>query len=179
MKATSLTLLLLLTFTCEGCVSTRASGAAAAAIDSVSPPLQNGIYAVLKEASAPTTAPGEDISRVVLAYDRRKYGLSPQSEPLTYVTVDRNGFVPLIIEGTPTIRKDASGRSMLTVSLAHEQAKLLEAFTRTHLGGRIATVIDGEIITLHKIRSVIVGGEVQMTRCSDDGCQIVRAKLAK
>ncbi len=43
----------------------------------------------------------------------------------------------------------------------------------------MATVLDGEIITLSKIRDVIVGGEVQMTRCSGDACKVVRAKLAK
>jgi hypothetical protein len=178
-KAAASVVLLLLACACAGCASTRGSDPAAAATGNASPPLPNGIYAVLAETSTPTLAPGEGVSPVVLAYDRSKYGLAPATEPLTYVTVDRSGFVPLILTGTPEMLKDDNGRSMLRISLAHEQAKALEDFTRAHLGGRIATILDGEIITLHKIRGVIVGGEIQMTRCTDDACVIVRAKLVK
>ncbi len=116
---------------------------------------------------------------MVLIYDRSKYGNAPQNEPLTYVTVNTNGFVPLILKEAPQLEKDRDGRSMLRIRLAHDQAQSLEEFTKAHLGARVATVLDGEIITLNKIRSVIVGGEVQMTRCTDDACKIVRAKLAK
>jgi hypothetical protein len=178
-KATASVFLLLLACIGAGCTSTRGPEPAVGAIGSVSPPLHNGIYAVLAEAATPTSSPNEGISPVVLAYDRKKFGLVPATEPLTYVTIERSRFVPLIVKGTPELQKDGNGRSRLKISLAHEQAQALEDFTRAHLGGKIATVLDGEIITLHKIRSVIVGGEVQMTRCTDDACVIVRAKLAK
>ena len=85
----------------------------------------------------------------------------------------------MIIEDAPIMQKDPAGRSMLQFSLAHEQAKALEDFTRAHLEGRVATILDGEIVTFNKIGTVIVGGEVQMTRCSDGACEIMRAKLAK
>ncbi len=179
MKAPRFLFIQLLIVTCGGLLSTRAADPTAPATNSISPPLRNGIYAVLNEATTPPPTSGAASSQVVLIYDRRKYGEAPQNEPPVYVTVDRSGFVPLVIQGTPKLQKDANGRSMLSISLAHEQAKLLEDFTRAHLGGRVATVLDGEIITLNKIRSVIVGGEVQMTRCSDDACRIVRAKLTK
>ena len=163
-----------------GCTYSRTiHSQSGAATNAISQPLPNGIYAVLKQAATPTSTPGEGSSHIVLVYDRRKYGEAPENEPLTYVTVDRNAFVPLIVEGTPNLQKDDAGKSVLRISLARDQVKELEDFTRAHLGERVATVLDGEIITLNKIRSVIVGGEVQMTRCSDDACKIVRAKLAK
>jgi preprotein translocase subunit SecD len=136
------------------------------------------MYEVLGEAATPPTS-YLDASHMVIAYDRRKYSQAPENEPLSYVTIDRDSFVPLLIEGTPRLGTDPNGRSMLSITLARDQAKRLEDFTRAHLGGRVATILDGEIITLNKIRAVITGGEVQMTRCTDEACQFVRAKLVK
>jgi preprotein translocase subunit SecD len=95
------------------------------------------------------------------------------------VAIDSCSYVPLIIEGTPQTQPDGRGKSVLLVSLKEENAKMLEDFTRSHLGGRVATVVDGEIISLNKIRAVIVGGNLQMTRCTDNACEIIRAKLIK
>ena len=77
------------------------------------------------------------------------------------------------------MRKDGQGKSILSVSLTRTNAEKAEAFTRAHLGGKIAMVVDGEIVTLHKIRSVITGGKLQITRCKDNACEILRAKLVK
>lgn len=88
----------------------------------------------------------------MLAYDRRKYSGAPPNEPLTYVAIDPKDYVPLIIEGTPEMKSDGQGKSLLTVSLARKNVQRAEAFTRAHLGGRIAMVVGGEIVTLHKVR---------------------------
>jgi hypothetical protein len=40
-------------------------------------------------------------------------------------------------------------------------------------------VVDGEIVTVHKIRSIITGGKVQITRCTDNACEVIRSKLVK
>jgi hypothetical protein len=40
-------------------------------------------------------------------------------------------------------------------------------------------VVDGQIVTLHKIRSVVTDGKLQITRCTDDACQVIRAKLTR
>lgn len=140
-------------------------------------PLFNGAYLVLREAPTPQDANTNSPTQGVLVYDRRKYSDAPPDEPLAYVAIDLTDFVPLIIEGTPEMQKDGRGFSKLTVSLARQNADKLEAFTRSHLGGRIALVIDGQIITLHKIRSVVTGGKLQITRCTDNACQAIRAKL--
>ena len=113
----------------------------------------------------------------MLAYDRRKYSGALPNEPLTYVAIDPKDYVPLVIEGMPEMKRDGEGKSVLTVCLSRQNAERAEAFTRAHLGGRIAMVVDGEIVTLHKIRSVITGGQVQITRCTDDACEVIRSKL--
>jgi preprotein translocase subunit SecD len=75
------------------------------------------------------------------------------------------------------MKQDGQGKSILSVSLTHANAARAGAFTRAHLGGRIAMVVKGEIISLHKIRGVITEGNLQIARCQDNPCQAIRAKL--
>ncbi|MDB6147816.1 MAG: hypothetical protein JWO45_1480 [Spartobacteria bacterium] len=139
--------------------------------------LDNGVYLSLRESSAPQEAQAIGAPSMVLTYDRRKYSGAPANEPLTYVAIDSKDFVPLIIEGAPEMKSDGRGKSILTVSLARKNAERLEAFTRAHLHGRIALIVDGEIVTLHKVQTVVTGGKLQITRCTDGACEVIRAKL--
>jgi preprotein translocase subunit SecD len=141
-------------------------------------PLAKGVYAVLREGLTREDARPDKAPHVILLYDR-KYSESDRNEPPKYVALDTSSFVPLVLAGPPETRKDDRGWTLLNVRLAPEQVKTLENFTRAHLGGTVAIVIDGEIITVHKVRSVIEGGQVQITRCNDDACQVLRLKLAK
>lgn len=142
-------------------------------------PLANGAYLVLREAPTPQEAKANSDSGLVLVYDRRTYSGAPPDEPLVYVAIDPADFIPLLIEGAPEMQKDGRGLSKLTVSLARQNAKRAEDFTRSHLGARIAMVVDGEIVTLHKIRSVVTDGKLQITRCTDNACEVIRAKLTE
>jgi preprotein translocase subunit SecD len=87
-----------------------------------------------------------------------------QNEPLYYAAIDPCSYVPLVIEGKPQVQKDGRGKGVLLVSLERKNAKKLEDFTRAYFGGRVATIVDGEIVSMNKIRAVIVNGKFQMTR---------------
>jgi preprotein translocase subunit SecD len=152
---------------------------ALAAVTPAAHPLENGAYAVLGEAPTPQAAGALGVSQVVLAYDRRTYSGAAPDEPLTYVALDPKDYVPLVIEGGPELKTDGQGKSVLTVSLVRQNVNRAEAFTRAHLGSRMAMVIDGEIVTLHKVRSVISDGKMQITRCTDNACEVLRSKLSK
>jgi preprotein translocase subunit SecD len=140
--------------------------------------LQNGIYSVLREAGTPDSARVGAPGSVVLTYDR-KYTDAETTTPPTYVALDTTVCVPLILSAPPDARKDGRGWTMLSVTLAKDQVKPLEDFTRAHLGGRVAIVLDGEIISEHKVRAVIEHGQLQITRCGDNACDVLRAKLAR
>ena len=114
----------------------------------------------------------------MLTYDK-KYTAPDPGEPVRYVAIDPSSFVPMILEGAPDAEKDDAGKTILSVTLKKEYVKPLEDFTRAHIGGKIAILIDGEIITIHKIRSVIAEGKFQVTRCTDNACEMLRAKLTK
>ena len=157
--------------------SAQPSNHATAAPGPAAQHLENGAYSILREAPSLQEAQVASAPGVVLTYDRRKYSGAPPNEPLAYVAIDPKDYVPLIIEGNPEMKSDGQGKSILTVSLSGKNVQRAEAFTRAHIGGRIAMVVDGEIVTLHKIRSVITDGKLQITRCTDDACEVIRSKL--
>ncbi len=140
--------------------------------------LANGFYAVIREGLTPEEAKTDNQSNAVLIYDR-KYSETDKDQPPKHVVLDTSCFVPLVLAGAPDLRKDDRGRALLSVTLAPRQVKTLEDFTRAHLGGAIAIVIDREIITMHKVRTVIQDGKAQITRCTDDACRTLKLKLAK
>jgi preprotein translocase subunit SecD len=140
--------------------------------------LRNGLYHVLWEAASADSANLVASGQVVLPYDR-KYTGSTETEPRTYVAIDTASLVPLILEGQPEARQDETGRALLSVTLARRYAKDLEEFTTKHLGERAAVLLDGEVVTMHKVRSVIREGKLQITRCDGNTCQVLRARLAR
>jgi len=140
--------------------------------------LPNGVYAVLREGLTREEVQLSKVPHLIFLYDR-KYSESDKNEPPKYVALDTSFFVPLVLAGPPDTEKDDRGWTLLNVTLAREHVKSLENFTRVHLGGRVAIVVDGEIITIHKVRTVIQDGRAQITRCRDDACQTLRVKLAR
>jgi preprotein translocase subunit SecD len=140
--------------------------------------LPNGVYAVLREGLTREEVQFGKVLHRIFPYDR-KYSESDKNEAPKYVALDTSFFVPLVLAGPPDTEKDDRGWTLLNVTLAREHVKSLENFTRVHLGGRVAIVVDGEIITMHKVRTVIQDGRAQITRCQDDACQTLRLKLAK
>jgi hypothetical protein len=136
----------------------------------------NGFYAVTARASTADSARAASPGSAVLVYDQKYTAVDPNVTP-EYVAIDTTFFVPLILDGPPEARPDGRGWTMLSVSLAGDQVKPLEDFSRAHLGGRVAIVIGGEIISMHKVREVLTGGKVQITRCVDNACQVLYTKL--
>jgi len=150
---------------------------AAVSADNTSQGLPNGVYGTLRESSTAAEATVEGVAHVVLLYDR-KYSVADQNAPPRYVAIDPASYVPLVIEGKPDMAKDGRGHSVLSVTLPRENIERLEDFTSTHLGGKVAIVCDGEIVTVHKVRAVIHDGKVQITRCEDNACEVLRTKLS-
>jgi preprotein translocase subunit SecD len=66
-----------------------------------------------------------------------------------------------------------------SLTRSEEAAADLERVSREHLGQTVALVVDGEVVTMHKIRSVISDGKVQVTRCTDNACQYLYTRLTK
>ncbi len=140
--------------------------------------LPNGFYSVIQVDSTKHAVPASGPGHTTILYDGR-YVDSTQAASPEYVTIDTASFVPLIIDGLPVAKKDGSGWTSLSVALSRKYIGTLEDFTKAHLGGRVAILIGGEIISMHRIRSVISEGKIQITRCHDNACDILLSKLTQ
>ena len=134
--------------------------------------LPDGIYCIMSEAD--TFGAADDVSQPhkVLDYDGRHTG---ETRPVTYLAVGVEPYVPLIFESPPTMASAENGFSSLHVTLESRYARGLEEFTREH--ERVAVIIDGEVVTKHKVREPICGGRFQITRFGDDACEVLYSKL--
>ena len=102
-----------------------------------------------------------------------------EREPTEYEVIEYKSFVPIILDGDPQRDRDNKGRPNLLIKLSESQIKPLEEFTSKHLGSRVAIVIGNQIVTMHKIREAITGGKIQISRCSDHGCEVIYTQLQK
>jgi preprotein translocase subunit SecD len=53
--------------------------------------------------------------------------------------------------------------------IGFENTDELQAYTREHVGMRLAVVIDNKVITSHKIREAIESDQVRITCCTEGG----------
>ena len=134
--------------------------------------LPDGIYATLSEAD--TSAAADDVSQPheVLEYDGRHIG---ESRPVTYVAVGLQQYVPFQFSRPPELTHCDDEFASLHVTLESKSARGLEDFTTRY--SRVAVIIDGKVVTIHKVREPIRGGRVQISRCADDACQVLFSKL--
>lgn len=132
--------------------------------------MPNGLYRV-------SAYPAASSDPNAVTYDRRL--ADPDSkEPPTRVALDRGDYVPLVLAEKPRAFAQDDGRLRLEITLAKEHVPTLAAFSRRNVGGRAAVVLGGEIVSVHKQRSVIEDGRMQITRCTDRACERILTKLA-
>lgn len=88
-----------------------------------------------------------------------------------YLAVDPVDYVPLELSTAPegVVQKDKRINLLLTLESA--SARRLADFTTRHVNKRVATVINGQAVTLHIIRMPITEGKLQVTRCTDHACE--------
>jgi preprotein translocase subunit SecD len=137
--------------------------------------LPNGLYLVFDESdqSQKLNPVGK---QQVIVYD---YEFFPESDrdAATYLTISPEEFIPLSLAVEPQKEKDTQGKPKLMLQLANDQITPLEEFTTKNLGKAVAIVIGSKVVTKHKIKEAIKGGKMQITRCSDNGCEILYTQL--
>jgi preprotein translocase subunit SecD len=138
--------------------------------------LADGLYLVVRD-SDKKEALGRIEHNERLLLDDSHFLEPSERHPDLYTVLQTDSFVPMTLAQAPTRRKDPRYRTALYVELAPEQIPVLEKFTRQNLGKRAAIVVGGDIVTVHKIKEVIKGGALQITRCTDNACEVLYAKL--
>lgn len=107
------------------------------------------------------------------------------SDSIKFYLVDLKEFVPMKItkkpiisaNPNPKIKEDTTRLSQLKITLSPEYASLLEKFTTKHVDKKITIVIGGMAITKHKIRVPIIGGNLQISRCTDEACSVLLSEM--
>jgi preprotein translocase subunit SecD len=125
----------------------------------------NGVYAVqrdgLKEKDVLPLKEGE-----VLLVHAHRYLKKGEDEPPRYLVVRPAPDVELDLTGEPKVVKEGDEVVRILLKLQPKAAAALERLTRDHLGREVTIVLGGEVVTTHKVREPIKGGEVQITSCA-------------
>ena len=158
-------------------VAAAASSAASASAEAAK--LPDGIYQVIRKADdAKSLEPlneGEEIR-----IDDGKL-LEPnvplKQDPPQYIALTKKSYVPILLNSEPIKNTDRVYKTRLLLQLAPEQIVPLEKFTRKNVGKQVAIVIGDRVVTVHKVREPIVGGRLQITRCTDNGCDVLFTEL--
>jgi preprotein translocase subunit SecD len=138
---------------------------------------QAGFYLVAAEAETAAALPAASGEQRVVRYDYKYLRETERAQP-RYLLLPKTADVQLVLAKAPELRaKGENGFPELRLELTPEAARQLEELTRKHLGRSVAFVIDGEPVTLHKIRSVITGGQFRLSRCTDTACQFIYGRL--
>lgn len=93
------------------------------------------------------------------------------SDEYLRIIIDTTEYVPLELEKAPTTEQQTEAKKKLLLSLTKEASEKLKSFTTNHVMNRVALVVDGEVLTMHKIREPITSGQLQISRCNDNACE--------
>jgi hypothetical protein len=142
--------------------------AAAKAQDRAEPPrtkLPDGVYAVRRDGAAEKDVlPLKDGE--VLAVNRHRYQKDGAKEPPRFLVVGAAPDVPLDLAAEPKAVKEGEEVVRILLKLRPKAAAALERLTRDRLGRQVAIVVGGEVVTVHKVREIIKGGDAQITSCA-------------
>jgi preprotein translocase subunit SecD len=138
---------------------------------------QAGFYLIAAEADSAAGLPVATANQRIVRYDYQHLREAERGKPV-YLLLPKAADVPVMLAKAPELQmKGENGFPELRLELTVQAAKQLETLTREHLGGNVAFVVDGEPVTLHKIRSVITGGQFRLSRCTDSACQYIYGRL--
>lgn len=130
--------------------------------------LPDGIYPVVN-----TYKVDEDrttsTNNVLINYNP-KYTGEEQSEQ-TYVEIDPSDYVPLVLAKAPVAKDDENGRKKVYLTFSKENSQKLADFSAKHFNKKVCVVMDGEVVSMHVIKSLLETGVLQITSCTDDGCK--------
>jgi len=102
---------------------------------------------------------------------------SPEEySPLLIFTDD---FVPLEFSLPPISQKSKTQTKIVLLKLTEEASEKLEEFTERNMRRYVVIVVNGEALTVHKIKEPITSGLVQMTSSTDNAYNELYRQLIK
>lgn len=99
------------------------------------------------------------------------------SDEYMRLVIDTSDFVPLELDKTPTAEQQTEQKKLLLLSLTKDASEKLKSFSTKNLKKMVALVVDGEALTMHQIKVALTSGQLQITRCNDNACELLFVKL--
>lgn len=138
-------------------------------------PIVDGIYLVQRHGKSPVNMlPLEPYEKLVTTNGE---SLNSGAVDHAWTVVNRMHFVPLVLDETPEKSATEDGKAALYLTLNDEQSAAFAELTSNYLNRQIAIVIDEKVCTRHTIKSAITSGNVQISSCSENGCEILLSAL--
>ncbi len=145
--------------------------------DHAPPGLADGFYIIARD-STDREAVQPVSSQEILAIHDYRFIADAEDAPPRYLVLPTEPDVPLVLREEPGSLPQDDGRILLLLTLADAHVEELARLTRENIGRGVAIVVGGDVVTTHAIRSVIEDGRIQISRCSDDGCRVLLARLS-
>jgi preprotein translocase subunit SecD len=140
--------------------------------------IPDGVYAVLRESlKEKEVLPLKD-GEVLVAH-RHRYLKKDDKEPPRFLVVRSIPDVELDLAGEPKAVREGQDVVRILLKLQPKAATALERLTSDRLGKEITIVLGGEVVTMHRIREAIKGGEVQITSCAAGAANYLLEQLQR
>ncbi len=136
----------------------------------------DGVYAVLRESLKEQDVLPLKEGEVLVVHEAR-YLKKEEKEPSRYLVVHSAPDVVLDLASKPKAVKEGTEVVRISLKLQPKAAAALERLTRDHLGKQVAIVLGGEVVTMHKVREVLKGGDVQITCCASGSANYLLQQL--
>ncbi len=98
-------------------------------------------------------------------------------QDVKYIVINKDEYAPLKLKTAPKTEAQDDNRKKLMLELTEQAKEQLKDFTTKHLNQLTTIVVNGEALTMHKIKSIIDGGFLQITRCTDNACEMLYVEL--
>jgi hypothetical protein len=89
------------------------------------------------------------------------------------IIINSYNFVPIVLRNLPEKEIQPDGRKKLLLTLSGFAAVKLKKFSEKNLNKLVAIVVDGKVLTHHVIKAVLTEGLLQITRCTDNACELL------
>lgn len=138
-------------------------------------PIRDGLYLVIKTGSDTTRFDKIKTSEIEIHFNSLFLEFADQD--MSKILIDTSEFVPLELEKLPVTEPQTELKKKLMLSLTKEASEILKTFSAKHVMKHVVLVVDGEAVTMHKIREAITSGQLQITRCTDNACEKIAVAL--
>lgn len=131
--------------------------------------LHDGLYLIDELEIASPEKTRLDTSKAIIHYNSAFI----EGDPIDYapISIWTNDYVPFDLRVEPSTRPQTENKKLLLLTLTDKASEKLIEFTTKNVMKYVVIVVNGEAVTVHRIKEPITSGLLQITRCNDNACE--------